>query len=165
MNSKDQEKALRNLSLSIGDFIRYWGFRRVHGAVWTQLYLSPTPLSGTDLARKLKLSKALVSPALTELQGWKLIYEAESPDEKTKLYSAEPDFNAVIKHVLRQRESRLLGRIVTHFDQLNRDQKSSDLTEHRRMRQLEAMISSAQLMLDLILAEDQVLDMPSRLEL
>ena len=164
MNSKDQEKSLRNLSLSIGDFIRYWGFRRVHGAVWTQLYLSPTPLSGTDLARKLKLSKSLVSPALSELQTWKLIFEVESPDEKTKLYSAEPDFNAVIKHVLRQRESRLLGRIVAHFDQLNRDKKSSDLTENRRMRQLETMISSAQLMLDLILAEDQVLDMPSRLE-
>lgn len=164
MNSKDQENTLRNLSLSIGDFIRYWGFRRVHGAVWTQLYLSPTSLSGTDLARKLKLSKSLVSSALAELQNWKLIFEVESPDDKTKLYSAQPDFNAVIKHVLRQRESRLLGRIVTHFDQLNSDQKSSDLTEHRRMRELETMISSAQLMLDLILAEDQVLDMPSRIE-
>jgi DNA-binding transcriptional regulator GbsR (MarR family) len=164
MNSKDSEKNLRALSLSVGDFIRYWGFRRVHGAIWTQLYLSPTPLSGTQIARRLKFSKSLVSPALTELQNWKLIVEVKSSDDKTKLYSAEPDFNAVIKKVLRQRESRLLGRIVAQFDQLNSDQKSSNLTEQRRMRQLETMISSAQLMLDLVLAEDQVLDMPSRIE-
>ena len=100
MKSKDQnkdrattsQKNLQKLSLSIGNFIRYWGFRRIHGAIWTQLYLSKTPLSCTDLTSRLGLSKALISPALDELCKFKLIFEAPAPNEKTKIYQEHIPF-------------------------------------------------------------------------
>ena len=125
MQSKEFEKALRAVSLSVGDFIRYWGFRRIHGAIWTQLYVSSTPLSGTELARRLKVSKALVSPALSELEKHKLIRQSEAPNDKTILYEACDDVNAVIKHVLKTREKPLLSEIDRRFQSMNEFKKKA----------------------------------------
>ena len=61
------------------------------------------------------MSKALISPALDELCHYKLIREAPAPNEKTKLYEAEEDINAVIKHVLTIREARMLRQIGNDF--------------------------------------------------
>ena len=86
MKSKVKAPSVQKLSLSIGNFIRYWGFRRIHGAIWTQVFLSKTPLSCTDLTERLGLSKALISPALEELCHYHLIQVVASPNDKTKLY-------------------------------------------------------------------------------
>lgn len=165
MKSKDAEKALRDLSLSIGDFIRYWGFRRIHGAIWAQLYLSPVPLSGTELARRLKLSKSLVSPALSELEGYRLIRRVDSGDEKTILFESEPEVNDVIKHVLKNRESKMLEKIVDNFGRFERQSGASEVVDAARVKKLRQMIFSAQLMLAMMLEEDQILDLPLRLEM
>lgn len=164
MRSKPAAKSFRDLSLAIGNFIRYWGFRRVHGAIWTQLYLSDRPLSGTDLTRRLKLSKALISPALTELEEWGLIKPAESPDDKTKLFYAVEDVDQVIKHVLKIREQKMLSEIEHRLRRV----RESDLEElelnFSRLEQLDQMVKSARLMLDLILDNDPLIDLPKHFE-
>ena len=104
-------KSLENLSLSIGNFIRYWGFRRIHGAIWTQLYLSDTPLTAAELTRRLKVSKALVSPAMTELEKWQLVRVLKTDNAKSKFYVANEDINAVIQHVLKIREQKMIAKI------------------------------------------------------
>lgn len=48
LNDREIEK-LRSLSDSVGDFIRHWGFRRIHGQIWTQVFLSKDSLSGAEL--------------------------------------------------------------------------------------------------------------------
>lgn len=158
MKSKDA-KALKNIALSIGEFIRYWGFRRIHGAIWAQLYLSPNPLSGTELSKRLGVSKALVSPALTELVKWRLISEVNSGDKKTRLYEAEGDVDSVIRHVLAMREKKLLAEVSKNF----RDLKSlgqSPSVDPARLESLGSMIQSGELMLELLLAQKEVLDFP-----
>ncbi len=104
-----REMALRKLSGAIGDFIRYWGFRRIHGQIWTQVFLAKHPLSGSELSRLLKVSKALVSPALSELVAHGLIRQIGG-DKKTKTYVAEPDVLKVIQNILRSREFLLVKR-------------------------------------------------------
>jgi len=163
-NQKNADVELQKLSLSIGDFIRYWGFRRIHGAIWTQLYLSKTALSCTDLTLKLNLSKALISPALDELCQYRLIEEVASVNEKTKLYQAVDNINQVIQHVLKTREKKMLKQIRDHFSQFKKaNLKNEDLNESR-VQSLEDMILSAHLMLEVMLAQNDLMKLPEELE-
>lgn len=168
MKSKEisarEKKHLQKLSLSIGHFIRYWGFRRIHGAIWTQLYLSKTPLSCTDLTQKIGLSKALISPALEELCQYKLIHEAPAPNEKTKVYEASENINEVIQHVLKTREAKLLKQITKDFGAFNENEADSGAFDAKKVKSLGEMISAANLMLEIMLAHEDILQMPFDLE-
>ena len=173
MKSKDQNKGrattsqkdLQKLSLSIGNFIRYWGFRRIHGAIWTQLYLSKTPLSCTDLTNRLGLSKALISPALDELCKIKLIFEAPAPNEKTKIYQAADNINDVIQHVLKTREAKMLQQITEDFAAFNGAGAKLDSIDSKKVDSLGEMISSANLMLGLMLDQKDLLNLPADIKL
>ncbi len=170
---KKQEKAihqtteakLRHLSDSIGDFMRYWGFRKIHGAVWTQLYLSQEALSCTQLANRLKVSKALVSPALEELASYSLIFSVESPNEKTKLYRAQSDVQSVILSILKTREIEMLNSIQNHFSLLIDNKTSSAKAsvleiDKSRFEELARMISAARLVLQLITNQSDMFSLP-----
>lgn len=169
-NMKNKAKSLRStqslqkLSLSIGNFIRYWGFRRVHGAVWTQLYLSEKPLSCTDLAVNLGLSKALISPALDELCQYKLIFEAPAPNQKTKVYRATDDINEVVRHVLKTREAKILQTINNDFSAFKKSGPESGFINADRLGSLETMISSANLMLEIMLQQEDLMQLPNGIE-
>lgn len=168
MKSKEKpsksNKCLQSLSLSIGNFIRYWGFRRIHGAIWTQVYLSKTPLSCTDLTQKLGLSKALISPALDELCNYKLIEEAPAPNEKTKVYKAVENINDVIKHVLEIRERKMLKQITRDFDTFKQKDASNGEYDQSKVESLEDMILSANLMLEIMLSQKNLMQLPMELE-
>ena len=160
MKSKDQNLNLRKLSLSIGNFIRYWGFRRIHGAIWTQMYLSNKPLSCTDLTVRLGLSKALISPALDELCQYRLIREAPAPNEKTKVYIAADKINEVIQHVLKIREAKMLKQITTDFSDFSTVAGENTSVDEARVKSLGEMILAANLMLEILMSQRDILNMP-----
>lgn len=164
MKSKDQITKLRQLSLSVGNFIRYWGFRRIHGAIWTQLYLSKTPLNCTDLASRLGLSKSLVSPALEELCKYKLIVEVPTSNEKTKIYSAEENINDVIMHVLKNREAKILKQISKDFSNVSDSSAKDEDLNPERVKSLGEMIFAANLMLEIMQSQTDILKMPMEFE-
>jgi len=151
---------MKHLSSGIGDFIRYWGFRRVHGEIWTQVYLSEVPLSCTDLVERLELSKALISPAIEELVDFGLLLDAPSPNSKTKLYQANEDVNKVIQDVLRRRELPMLKKISYDFDALKKSNLSDAQISSRRLESLGEMILSAQLMLQIMIAQEDLMNLP-----
>lgn len=157
-NTNETEVLLRQLSSSVGDFIRYWGFRRIHGQIWTQLYLSARPVSGADLSRRLKVSKALISSALGELLAYDLIL-AQDLDGKTKLYRAHPDVFKVIKKILKDREAQLIKNAQDHFNALEQivakqPDDQSDLSS-KRMQKLGEMISAAALGVDILIMDQE----------
>lgn len=139
---KQTEKQLAALSGAVGDFIRYWGFRRIHGEIWTQVYLSIEPLSGVELTERLGVSKALVSPALKELQEHKLIL-VKAEDGKTKRYFANPNVFEVIKDVLQKREMVLIEESLKHFSKVSASDDPA--IDKDRINQLGQMITLAQL--------------------
>lgn len=149
---RSSEKArLKAFADSVGDFIRYWGFRRIHGQIWTVIYLSNKPLSGVELTRTLGVSKALVSPALGELLSHKLILNAGG-DLKTKLYIANPDVISVIADVLQTREVRLLDDAQSRFTALSKAPLSKlPNIDFPRLTELGSMIAMARSVLDLLL--------------
>ena len=164
MKSKDQTLKLRKLSLSIGQFIRYWGFRRIHGALWTQLYLSNTPLSCTDLAALLAFSKSLISPALEELCDYKLIHETPAPNEKTKVYVAAQNINEVIQHVLKIREAKMLQQISKDFSNLGVSEKDFESINKERVKDLGEMIAAANMMLEIMLSQKDIMNLTSEFQ-
>jgi DNA-binding transcriptional regulator GbsR (MarR family) len=143
-------KDLINLANTVGDFIRYWGFRRIHGQIWTQVFLSQKPLSGADLTRSLKVSKALVSPALKELLKHKLIVQ-NKVDQKTKSYSANPNVLEVIRNVLSKRESVLIKKAENNFLALKDSLKESSEINTSRLNDLGSIISVGALASNFIL--------------
>jgi DNA-binding transcriptional regulator GbsR (MarR family) len=102
---------LQEVAKEIGEFIEYWGFKNVHGRIWTHLFLSNKPLDAGDLIDRLKVSKALVSMSIAELTEYDVIRIAGKGEHGTVTYESNPDIMTVISNVLRKRERRLLGRI------------------------------------------------------
>ena len=51
---------LMNAANSVGKFIEHWGFRSIHGRIWTVVFLSPRPVSTLEIIEKLEVSKGLV---------------------------------------------------------------------------------------------------------
>lgn len=162
--SKENKAILKSLSVSIGDFIRYWGFRRIHGAIWTQLYLSKKPLSCSDLARRLTMSKSLISPALEELSNYKLIIESESPNEKVRLYTASKKINQVIRHVLKTREAIILEKINVSLDKLNHKVILDNDLDTEQLESLKKMVTAANLMLEIMLNQDDLMKLPMEID-
>jgi DNA-binding transcriptional regulator GbsR (MarR family) len=144
-------KSLSKLATSVGDFIRYWGFRRIHGQIWTYVYLNSEPMSGAELTRVLGVSKALVSPALSELVKYKLIL-VSGGDKKTKLYSANPDIYRVICDVLTKREKKLLSKTQANFEDFKKEMAGqANSLQVARMNELGSLISAGEITIEFVL--------------
>lgn len=144
---KQDLRRLQQLSDVVGQFIRYWGFRKVHGQIWTLVYLSQKPLSGVEIGRILKVSKALVSPALKELEAEGLIFNVPSENSKTKRYEAEEDVGKIIQQVLSRREVPMMNEIQISFQELEQSKSSTDNLREDRLKNMGTMIQLAQLAL------------------
>ncbi len=157
MKSKETTKLLRDLALAIGDFIKYWGFRKIHGAIWTQLYLSQEPLSCAQLTQMLNFSKALISPALSELVEFGLIQLLESSNEKTKMSKTTENIDDVIKNILRNRESKIIQNISNKFEKIIKNNDKFKDTDLEKLNNIGDMIYSVKIMLNFIISLDNIL--------
>ncbi len=117
----------------VGEFIQYWGFKRIHGKIWTHIFLSQNPIGAKELMQRLDISKALVSLTLKDLLEYQVIFEQESSSYGTKNYRANPDLRTVIQQVLRSREKILMGKIksaASHLHELSdQDLKDYNVTQ------------------------------------
>ena len=85
-----------------GAFIEYWGFKGILGRVWALLALRAEPLSQTEIAQLLGVSRSLVSGAVAELQRRGLVRAKN--DQRNAPYEAVIDVWPSIAEVLRSRE-------------------------------------------------------------
>jgi DNA-binding transcriptional regulator GbsR (MarR family) len=153
---RNQEvKSLRDVAQGVGGFIRYWGFRRIHGEIWAMLYLSKCPLSGAELVELLDVSKALVSPGLRELEREGLINEVKSENAKVKRYAPVEDVGAVIRRVIERRESKMISDTRKAFQRL-RLKDAYDFIDLNRAASMGRMIDTAQLGIDFILGTEHL---------
>lgn len=146
---------MEDLAEQIGEFIHYWGFKRVHGRIWTHLYLAKRPLDAADLVRQMKISKALVSISLRELLEYEVIEEVGKSPKGTHLYRTNPDILKVILSVLRQREKRIIARIQAAQSSLERtsaaDREAHGMSEES-LKMLGELISKASIGLESFIA-------------
>lgn len=154
---KQELLQFQKLSNGIGEFIRYWGFRNIHGQIWSVVYLSAKPLSGTEICEWLDVSKALVSPALKELEAEGLILQTKSENSKTKRYVAEANVTKIIHGVLKRREIPMIEKIRTHHASLSSMEGKSTVLNTERLQSMGLMIDMARMGLDTLLHSDQAL--------
>ncbi len=97
-----------------GDFIEWWGFRAIHGRVWTLLAMLDRPMAQVDIAHVLGVSTALVNGAVRELEELGLVQR--TTDHRQAPVVAVFDVWPVITHVLRGREWLLLEHLRLALD-------------------------------------------------
>ena len=100
------EKRVLRVCDSAGAFIEWWGFRAIHGRVWTLLALKGTPMTQSTVANTLGVSRALVSNAVSELSEFGLVRPIE--DHRNSPYEATIDVWPTISDILRTREWMLM---------------------------------------------------------
>lgn len=104
---------LETLAEQVGQFIEYWGFKKIHGRIWTFLYVSKDPMDATELRMRLKVSKALISMSLSDLLEYEVIEDLGKGPRGTTVFRANPNVSQVIIGVLRKRERKMIGQVVT----------------------------------------------------
>jgi DNA-binding transcriptional regulator GbsR (MarR family) len=98
----------REVADFVGRLMQFWGFKRAMGRLWTALYLSPSPLTGADLAHFLGMSAGAVSMGLAELEHWRCVKRTHVPGDRHDYFVAETDIWAMVRHVLTERELALV---------------------------------------------------------
>jgi len=111
MTQDNCEDAVIKVSDSVGEFIKYWGFKEIHGRIWTLIYLSPEPITAKDLTARLGVTKGLISIALAELIAYQVIEKVSLDDARSPGYQSVEDMMGVINNILRTRELRLITKI------------------------------------------------------
>lgn len=143
-------KEFKKLSQLIGEFMEYWGFKKVHGRIWVLAYLSDHPIDAQEIMRRLKISKALVSITLKDLLEYQVLLEIGVSELGTRTYIANPNVPVVIQKVLLKREKVMLNQIKTAFKKLEQVPKTE--IEKQRINQdslkdLEKLINKGDKML------------------
>ena len=122
--SRELKKEKMNTQISdvvdgVGEFIEYWGFKKVHGKIWALIFLAEEPVDARYLMENLNISKALVSLSLKELMEYDVVLV--SPEKKSTVhYISNPDLSDVIINVLLGRESKMLLAIKNSCELLER---------------------------------------------
>ena len=160
MASETIPPELEDVANQVGGFIEYWGFKNVHGRIWTHLFLSRNPLDAGQIMERLSISKALTSISLSELLEHQVIEIAGKGDRGAVLYRANPDVCTVITNVLRSRERRMLCRVAgaarTLRDLPANDKIKTVPLDKERVQCLNNMIAQAEQCLDGLLAMTEV---------
>lgn len=119
---------LAQLEEIVGNFMHYWGFKKIHGRIWLHLYTSSKPLDSAEIMERLQVSKGLMSLAMRELLHYEVIRPAASGPHGTVYYEANPDLQTVINNVLRAREAVMLGEAAAAAQRL-RSVSAGELSE------------------------------------
>ena len=100
---------------AIGRLMEFWGFRRHMGRLWTILYLSPEPMTTTELSDTLRLSSSAVSLSLGELVRWGAVRKTWRPGERKDFYEAENSVWKLLRRVYERRELILIKEALDAF--------------------------------------------------
>ena len=134
------------LAERIGEFIQYWGFKKIHGKVWAHIFLSKEPMCSSELTERLGVSKALISQTVHELLEYEVIEQKEK-NKRSCCYKSNLNLATVITAVLRKRERRLLSEIYTSYRNVS-DMSDNQLSElnidSERLNKLGKMIQFAE---------------------
>lgn len=133
----------KQLAESVGEFIKYWGFKEIHGRIWTHVYLAEQPITAKELTQKLKVTKGLVSTALSELIAYQVVEKVNLGDARSPGYQSNTDLMQVIYNVLRNRELKLTTKIQKNIAELTEEMGSADPSMQEKIHKLQDMTGFA----------------------
>jgi HTH-type transcriptional regulator, glycine betaine synthesis regulator len=157
--TKKPPPELKQLELSVAQFMQYWGFKKIHGRIWTHLFTSQKPLDSITLMSRLKVSKGLMSLAIRDLIEYEVIKSDHVGRHGTTFYAANPDVMSVISNVLKSREAKMLAearKAGESLKKLNSQKLKSTGLCPDRIQKIIDLTETAQFMLDTILQQSQL---------
>ncbi|MFQ5603889.1 MAG: GbsR/MarR family transcriptional regulator [bacterium] len=143
MQKDSLENKIQQLAESVGEFIKYWGFKEIHGRVWVHIYLSNQPITAKELTRKLGVTKGLISMTLSELIAYQVIEKVNIGNAKSPGYQSNTDLVEVIYNVLRNRELKLTTKIQENIDSLLESIDKEDRHSAEKLKRLHEMTGFA----------------------
>lgn len=132
---------------AVGDVIRFWGFRKPLGRLWTILFLAEDPLSAADLSDRLHMSAGAVSMTVAELERWGVVRRVWRLGERKDYFEAETDFWKMISKVVSERERFLARSVRERLDAATQALEKGSM-KHKRMKQLLGLASIAETVID-----------------
>ncbi len=157
MEATDSLVQINFLADEIGELVYNWGFKRVHGRIWTHLFLSNRPLDASDLVKRLDISKALISISLRELLDLKLIAEIGKSTKGTHLYRTNPDLVRVFLNILKIREKLLFSKVnsaLKNVENMSTENKQKSEISDVRILELKKLMAGADATIDQMIGID-----------
>jgi len=149
------ERRVLQVCDAAGGFIEYWGFKSVHGRIWTLLALHREPVSQSDICTILGVSRASVSTSLAQLVEFGLVRPVSA--HRLAPYEAVIDVWPTITEILREREWMILESARNAIEaaleeaQLQEASGQPSAYNHERIRMLLTMTEMAQSFLKILL--------------
>lgn len=141
----------------VGQFMEYWGFKKIHGRIWAHLYTCSDPLDSIELMERLGVSKGLMSLALRDLLEYHVIISDHVGKHGSVYYRANPDLVGVITNVLRTRELIMLNeahKVATALQNLSSQKKEKSRLSDEKIQNILELTNSAQMMLQVFLTQE-----------
>ena len=91
---------------------RFWGFPKGMGAIFAVLYLSPTALSLGEVVQETGLTKGAISTEIRALARMGLVHRSSKLGDRKDYYTAESDFYAAIRSILKERQNSEFDRAI-----------------------------------------------------
>ncbi len=117
-NDSTFQEIREGLIEALGRITSFWGFSRVMGQIYGLLYLSPRPLSLTEISQSLSISKGNVSINVRALERWNMVKQVWVKGDRKDYYEAETDFWNIIRGVLREREKKEFAQALNSISML-----------------------------------------------
>jgi DNA-binding transcriptional regulator GbsR (MarR family) len=105
-------KIKRDFTEGLSQISRFWGFPKGMGAIFAALYLSTAPLSLDEIVAETGLTKGAISTEIRALARMGLVHRSTKLGDRKDYYSAETDFYAAIKSILKERQNSEFDRAV-----------------------------------------------------
>ena len=102
----------RDFTEGLSQISRFWGFPKGMGAIFAVLYLSPTALSLDEIVQETGLTKGAISTEIRALARMGLVHLSTRLGDRKDYYSAETDFYAAIRSILKERQNTEFDRAV-----------------------------------------------------
>ena len=109
---KSLSKIKQDFTEGLSQISRFWGFPKGMGAIFAVLYLSPTALSLDEVVQETGLTKGAVSTEIRALARMGLVHRSTKLGDRKDYYTAESDFYAAIRSILKERQNSEFDRAI-----------------------------------------------------
>jgi len=109
---KSLSKIKQDFTEGLSQISRFWGFPKGMGAIFAVLYLSPTALSLDEVVQETGLTKGAISTEIRALARMGLVHRSTRLGDRKDYYTAESDFYAAIRSILKERQNSEFDRAI-----------------------------------------------------
>src|ERR1044072_3419099 len=110
--SQSLDKIKKDFTEGLSHISRFWGFPKGMGAIFAVLYLSPTALSLDEVVQETGLTKGAISTEIRALARMGLVHRSSKLGDRKDYYTAESDFYAAIRSILKERQNSEFDRAL-----------------------------------------------------